>query len=86
MNEKNFNAEEKAKLTRIINEGMQVMHEVETLNAGLSDTIKAVAEELEIKPNVLKKAIRLAHKAEFGKEQQDYALLETILTSVGKTL
>ena len=86
MNEKNFNAEEKAKLTRIINEGMQVMHEVETLNAGLSDTIKAVAEEHEIKPNVLKKAIRLAHKAEFGKEQQDYALLETILTSVGKTL
>jgi hypothetical protein len=34
----------------------------------------------------LKKAIRLAHKAEFGKEQADHALLETILTTVGKTL
>jgi hypothetical protein len=65
---------------------MQVMHEVETLNGGLSDTIKAVAEELEIKPNVLKKAIRLAHKAEFSKEQQDHELLENILTTVGKTL
>lgn len=86
MSNKTFNGEEKAKLTQLINEGMQVMNEVETLNEGLRDTIKAIAEELEIKPNVLKKAIRLAHKAEFGKEQQDHELLETILTTVGKTL
>ena len=86
MDNRNFSAEQKAKLTQMVNEGMQVMHEIETLSGGLSDTIKAVAEELEIKPNILKKAIRLAHKAEFGKEQQDHALLETILTTVGKTL
>ena len=86
MSEKTFSSEQQAKLTQIVNEGMQVMHEIETLNGGLSDTIRAVAEELEIKPNVLKKAIRLAHKAEFGREQQDHALLETILTTVGKTL
>ena len=86
MDNRNFSAEQKLKLTQIINEGMQVMHEIETLNGGLSDTVKAVAEELDIKPNVLKKAIRIAHKAEFGKEQQDHALLETILTTVGKTL
>jgi transposase-like protein len=86
MDNRNFSAEQKAKLTQIINEGMQVMHEIETLNGGLSDTIKAVAEELDIKPNILKKAIRIAHKAEFGKEQQDHSLLENILTTVGKTL
>jgi transposase-like protein len=86
MDNRNFSAEQKLKLTQIINEGMQVMHEIETLNGGLSDTIKAVAEELEIKPNILKKAIRIAHKAEFGKEQQDHSLLENILTTVGKTL
>jgi phage host-nuclease inhibitor protein Gam len=65
---------------------MQVMHEVETLNAGLNDTIKAIAEEMEIKPAVLKKAIKVAHKAEFGKAKQDHELLETILETVGKTL
>jgi len=86
MSSKDFTAEQRTKLTQLINEGMQVMHEVETLNGGLSDTIKAIAEELEIKPNVLKKAIRLAHKAEFGKEQADHELLENILTTVGKTL
>jgi len=82
----NFSAEQKAKLVQLINEGMQVMHEVETLNGGLNDTVKAIAEELEIKPAVLKRAIKIAHKAEFGKAQQDHELLETILTTVGKTL
>ena len=81
-----FTAEQTAKLTQIINEGMQVMHEVETLNGGLNDTVKAIAEELEVKPAVLKKAIKLAHKASFGQEQQDYDLLEQILTMTGKTL
>jgi hypothetical protein len=83
---KTFNGEQKLKLTQIINEGMQVMHEIDTLQGGLTDTVKAVAEELEIKPAVLKKAIKLAHKAEFGKEKQDHELLETILETVGKTL
>ena len=81
-----FSGEQRAKLIQIVNEGMQIMHDVETLNAGLSETVKAIAEELEIKPNVLKKAIRLAHKAEFGKEKQDHDLLETILETVGRTL
>jgi hypothetical protein len=86
MENKTFNGDQKIKLTQIINEGMQVMHEIDTLQGGLTDTVKAVAEELEIKPAVLKKAIRLAHKASFGQEQQDHELLETILTTVGKTL
>lgn len=86
MEAKIFSGDQKIKLVQLINEGMQVMHEVETLNGGLSDTIKAVAEELEVKPSVLKKAIRIAHKAEFGKSQQEQELLETILTAAGKTL
>jgi hypothetical protein len=86
MSDKIFSGEQKLKLTQIINEGMTVMHEIETLTGGLNDTIKAVAEEMEIKPAVLKKAIKLAHKAEFGKAKQDHELLETILETVGKTL
>ena len=86
MDNKSFNGEQKLKLTQIINEGMAVMHEIDTLQGGLTDTIKAIAEELEIKPAVLKKAIKVAHKAEFGKAKQDHELLETILETVGKTL
>ena len=86
MSDRIFSGEQTKKLESMINEGMQVMMEIETLTGGLNDTIKAVAEELDIKPGILKKAIRLAHKAEFGKEQQDHSLLETILTQTGKTL
>ena len=81
-----FTAEQTKKLNTIINEGIQVTTEIETLTGGLNDTIKAVAEELEIKPGVLKKAIKLAHKSEFGREQQDHELLEQIWVTVGKTL
>jgi len=81
-----FTTEQTAKLNQIINEGMQVTHEIETLTEGLNDTVKAIAEELEIKPAILKRAIKLAHKAEFGRVQQDHEVLEQILTTVGKTL
>ena len=85
-NSRIFSGSEQIKLTQVINEGMQVMMEIETLTGGLNDTVKAIAEEMDIKPNILKKAIKLAHKAEFGREKQDHETLETILETVGKTL
>lgn len=84
--DRTFNGEAKAKLSQLINEGMQVMQEIEDLSAGLSDTVKAVAEELEIKPGTLKKAIRIAHKAKLGETNRDHDELNTILETVGKTL
>jgi len=81
-----FNPEQKAKLTQLINEGIQVLSEVEDLNAGLSDTVKAVAEELQVKPAILKKAIRIAQKSSFGETNQDHETLSDILETVGRTL
>jgi len=81
-----FNGEAKIKLTQLINEGMTVLHEIDTLNSGLSDTVKAVAEELEIKASTLKKAIKIAHKASLGQTNKDHDELNTILETVGKTL
>jgi len=81
-----FSGDQKIKLTQLINEGMTVLHEIDTLNEGLSDTVKAIAEELEVKPSVLKKAIRVAHKASLTQTNQDNEELNTILETVGKTL
>ena len=79
MDDRIFSGEQKAKLTQMINEGMQVMHEVETLNGGLSDTIKAVAEELEIKPSIINKAITIAHKDNWKAHEQEWNDIEMIL-------
>ena len=83
---KTFNGDQKIKLTQLVNEGMAVMHEIDTLQGGLTDTIKAVAEELEVKPSVLKKAIRVAHKASLTQANQEHEDLNTILETVGKTV
>lgn len=81
-----FNNEAKLKLTQLVNEGMATLHEIDTLQGGLNDTIKAVAEELEIKASTLKKAIKIAHKASLGQTNKDHDELNTILETVGKTL
>jgi len=81
-----FSGEQKAKLTQIINEGVAVLQEVEDLTAGLNDTVKAIAEELEIKPAILKKAIKIAQKSKLTDTNADHEELNTILETVGKTL
>ena len=83
---RSFNGEAKVKLTQLINEGMAVLQEIEDLSAGLNDTVKAVAEELEIKPATLKKAMKIAHKARLSETNRDHDELNTILETVGKTL
>ena len=36
MSTKTFNGDQKIKLTQIVNEGMQVLHEIDTLQGGLT--------------------------------------------------
>lgn len=86
MSGRTFNAEQKLKLTQVINEGISVKTEIELLNAGLSDTIKQIGEELDIKPALIKKAIMLAQKSKFTDHQKDQELLQDILETVGRTL
>lgn len=81
-----FSQSDVEKLKRLITEGIQVQQEIETLRDGLKDTVKAIAEEMEIKPAVLNKAIRIAYKTELAKHRQEFDDLETILESVGRGL
>ena len=81
-----FNQEEIARLKKLVQEGDQVLHEVDALNTGLRETVRAIAEEMELKPGILMKAIKVAHKAKFTDERDNFDELETILEVVGKTL
>ena len=76
-----FSSEEATKLTELLKEGKRTMQEVDDLSEGLNDTIKAIAEELQIKPSVLKKAIKTAQKGDFDDKAEEYDLLETILAT-----
>ena len=79
-----FNSNEIAKLKQLMNEGIQVTGEVETLREGLRDTVKAIAEEMDMKPAVLNKAIRIAYKNEFAQVQDSFSAVEEVLQAVGR--
>ena len=84
MSGRNFNEAEKTKLIQLIKEGSQVLGEVDDLKAGLRDTVKALAEELELKPAMLNKAITIAHKDNYTSVANDMDLLDSILAAAGK--
>jgi transposase-like protein len=79
MGNRSYGPEEKAKLEKLIGEGSTVLQEIEDLQAGLKETVKAVAEELQIKPAIINKAIRIAHKGTWEDNNSDWSEIEAIL-------
>jgi predicted regulator of amino acid metabolism with ACT domain len=78
-----FGAPEQAKIKQLISEGVTVLQEVEDLTQGLNDTIKAVAEELEVKPSIIKKAIKIAQKGNWDSVYSEFDDLENIVITSG---
>lgn len=74
-----YGPEEKAKLDNLIREGSTVFREVEDLQEGLKETVKAVAEELQLKPSIINKAIRIAHKGDWKAHEEEWEEIEGIL-------
>lgn len=78
-----YGADEKAKLERLIEEGVTVMQEIEDLREGLKETVKAVAEEMDVKPSLINKAIKVAKNRDWDQHYSDFEDLETIVATVG---
>ena len=83
MSDRTYGAEEKAKLERLVREGVTVLQEVEDLNQGLKDTVKAVAEELDIKPALINKAIKIAKNRDWDSHADAHEDLETLVATLG---
>lgn len=83
MSDRTYGAEEKAKLEKLIQEGVQVLQEVEDLKGGLKDAVDATAKELDIKPSLINKAIKVAKNRDWERYYDEFDDLETIVTTVG---
>lgn len=83
-NKASWRAEDIARLKKLMDEGCQVMQEIEDLKAGLSETVKAIAEELDVKAAHLNKAIKVAHKATLQDERDNLTEIEDILEAAGR--
>jgi hypothetical protein len=53
---------DRLKIKELIEQGVSVTRDIETLKEGLKETVDAIAAELEIKKPILSKAIRVAYK------------------------
>ena len=84
MSDRVYGPDEKAKLERLVREGVTVLQEIEDLQGGLKDTVKAVAEELDIKPSLITKAIKIAQKGDWDRHYDEFEDLETLVVTVGK--
>tara|TARA_B100000902_G_C27033181_1_gene775537 strand:+ start:367 stop:633 length:267 start_codon:yes stop_codon:yes gene_type:complete len=83
MSDRVYGQEEKAKLERLVKEGVTVLQEIEDLQGSLKETIKAVAEELNVKPALINKAIRVAQKRDWSRVHDEFEDLETIVATTG---
>lgn len=80
---------DKARLQELISQGVQVMQDIKVMKEGLNDTISSVSEELDIKKNVLNKAIRVAFKMSENRDEladgrEELDEVEEILLATGK--
>lgn len=84
-----LSSDDKSKLKQLIEQGVQTMHDIKALKDGLSETVDALSEEMEIKKNVLNKAIKVAFKMsenrdELSEGREELDEVEEILLATGK--
>ena len=72
-----------ARLKQLVADGVQVLQECEDLKAGLSDTVKAIAEELEVKPAQLNKLIKICQKGTMNDQRDAFDELEDLYKAGG---
>ena len=84
MSDRTYGPEEKAKLERLVSEGVVVLEEIESLKVGLKETVDAIAEELSVKPSLINKAIKIAKNRDWARHYDEFEDLEAIVVTIGK--
>lgn len=72
-----------ARLKQLIADGVQVLQECEDLKQGLSETVKAIAEELEVKPAQLNKLIKICQKGSMNDQREAFDEIEELYKAGG---
>lgn len=72
-----------ARLKQLVKDGVSVLQECEDLKEGLNDTIKSVADELEVKPALVSRLIKDVQKNKMNDRRDDHEVLEELYKAAG---
>lgn len=72
-----------ARLKQLVKDGVQVLQECEDLQDGLKDTVKSIADELEVKPAIINRLIKDVQKNKMNDRREDYETLEELYKAAG---
>lgn len=75
--------ENTARLKQLVKDGVSIMQECEDLKQGLSETIKSVAEELDVKPALVNRLIKDVQKNKMNDRRDDHEILEELYKIAG---
>ena len=79
----NLSPENINRLKQLVADGVQVLQECEDLKEGLSETVKAIAEELEVKPAILNRLIKTVQRGDMNDKREDTEILEELYKVAG---
>jgi hypothetical protein len=83
-NNRTLTQDEQNKLKRLVDEGVKNALHIKDLRDSFRDTVKAVAEELEIKPKVINRAIRASLNSSLEAEKEELESVEEVLVVSGR--
>ena len=72
-----------ARLKQLVKDGVQVLQECEDLQDGLKDTVKSIADELEVKPAIINRLIKDVQKNKMNDRREDHETLEELYKAAG---
>jgi hypothetical protein len=79
-----LSSNDKVRLNEWLTAGMSVLQQVDDLKEGLKDATKALAEEYDLKPAILNRALRTAYKADMSEQKEGFEQIEAILEATGQ--
>ncbi|MFA5489444.1 MAG: hypothetical protein WC284_09525 [Candidimonas sp.] len=85
MTTESLTSEQREKLRELFNEGIAVYGDIDSLKEGLKETVKAVAEEMDIKPALINRAMKIAYKNTLNDEKEQFDEVEHLLSVVGRS-
>lgn len=84
MSLESISSNDKARLREVFDSGIAILTEIETLRGGLTDTLKALAGELDVKPAVISRALKSAYKNNIAEQKDAIDEVELLLEAAGR--